>query len=835
MLGKKIITGSLRNKLLLAFFLAALVPALGATYYDYLSTSTVLHSQLERRLSGYSKRTSFSLEMEMNDRVTSVFLWTNLKEFKTAIETGNGAQSANASLTALAKVYHFDLITITNASGQCVASNMPGVIGRQFADEPWFKAAVKGQKYVGSFGAYPLLKELLPKTDGFSLPIAAPVLKDGQVIGVISGYVNWDLVNSVNESIGKVGEAGYTYVVDLDTGAIIIYPFRTLLGEKIQGPRINVPRVLEVFRNNARGMTVYEYSNPQTKTTSTRMVGYFHMSGYDNLPKLNWAVCTGANYDEEMAPLVRQRVASGIFLGVLVVFIIGMVVFVSGSISKPLVETAKEMGEIAGDLDFTRSLKVRGKDEISVMQRSFNDLLAKLQATFGTIIKSNREVSESVSKVRDISAKIANNATEQSNRAGDVLARVVTMGQTAEEVQTNALETRSSFSEASTLIEQFAAGSQKIARAAQSQSEMVGKAEEIIALMGETAQQVAARAARQSEAAEITASSASQMSTAIGSVVEKTSEADRESELSHKAAVDGRLAVEKVAASMRNIAESSEQITEIIEVISDIADQTNLLALNAAIEAARAGEHGRGFAVVAEEVRKLAERTAESTKEISVLIKGSADRVKEGSQLVSSSREAIGAIVDAVARTNSLIHDISRTTTEQRAQTESVARAMDSLRMLSGEILEMTSEQRKRREHAGSVINEVSQLSRVVSGSTMEQAKGSEKVIGEIQKINTHAENITMMTTRQRERAQELLRIIQEMEKVATANASGAQNSHQFSVKLLGTMEHFTSLIEQFKVGENGASNGNAMGKASGAKSGELPSAPKDNRPATRG
>lgn len=215
----------------------------------------------------------------------------------------------------------------------------------------------------------------------------------------------------------------------------------------------------------------------------------------------------------------------------------------------------------------------------------------------------------------------------------------------------------------------------------------------------------------QSQAASSMAATVEELTVSINHVADNANEAHGLSSDSGRQSAEGGSVIQETLASMQRIADTvqgaaaqiaelgqhSDQISSIVNVIKEIADQTNLLALNAAIEAARAGEQGRGFAVVADEVRLLAQRTANSTQEITEMIKKiqlgtrnavsnmevGVQQVSGGVEQASQAGDAIVAIRQASGRVVDVVDQISLALREQTVASQDVARNVERIAQMS--------------------------------------------------------------------------------------------------------------------------------------------------------
>ena len=186
-------------------------------------------------------------------------------------------------------------------------------------------------------------------------------------------------------------------------------------------------------------------------------------------------------------------------------------------------------------------------------------------------------------------------------------------------------------------------------------------------------------AARQAASLEETSSSLEEMSSMIRQSTENTGSVDRLMKESTLIVQKSNESMLELATSMSEISASSRETQKIIKTIDEIAFQTNLLALNAAVEAARAGETGAGFAVVADEVRNLAGRAAEAARNTALLIENTLKKVRDGSELVTKTKDEFAGMVGSVSRVGELIGEIAAASLEQSQGINQISKAVNDI------------------------------------------------------------------------------------------------------------------------------------------------------------
>ncbi|NOR51493.1 MAG: HAMP domain-containing protein, partial [Gammaproteobacteria bacterium] len=385
-------------------------------------------------------------------------------------------------------------------------------------------------------------------------------------------------------------------------------------------------------------------------------------------------------------------------------------------IAGPIVHMANTVREIADTHDLTIQVEESGRDEIGRMSTSFNEMMQIIRESFGV-------VSEAAVEVAGSSKEVSTRATANRERALGQLERAQTsekviseMGTTAGLVSQAAGQQQQAARESEEAVSDLLQKMDSVASAAIAQDREVNATMDRVSEMGETGGKVVQTAQQQGEMVEQVSGAINTMVTAVDDMQSAVTQAQQQGESSLAAAQEGQESVTSTVKGMQAISESSEQIAEIIGVITEIAEQTNLLALNAAVEAARAGAHGKGFAVVADEVGKLAQRSSEAAKEITQLIKDSTANVAEGVKLTDQSQQALAKITEGGQINLEAIVAISKTADVLTDNTTEVKSQTEVLNTLAKDIGVMAGEQGVRRKEAETALNSLMDYSKSITG-----------------------------------------------------------------------------------------------------------------------
>ena len=191
---------------------------------------------------------------------------------------------------------------------------------------------------------------------------------------------------------------------------------------------------------------------------------------------------------------------------------------------------------------------------------------------------------------------------------------------------------------------------------------------------------------------------------------------------------DTRDRLGKMIETMNVISEGGRSITAFIAVINDITDRINLLSLNAAIEAARAGDHGKGFAVVADEIGKLAQATADNSKEISSQLERITGDIGNGVSMVSSTKDAVDSITAVIENINSTVDSVRQALVEQERILGQVEKQAATMEELSRSIASATSEQRHSMEESSNSVQRLTEMAQTINHNNLEIIRYSETI-----------------------------------------------------------------------------------------------------------
>jgi len=514
-----------------------------------------------------------------------------------------------------------------------------------------------------------------------------------------------------------------------------------------------------------------------------------------------WSVMVSYPKARILAKANAMMYTTGV-IGLISLLVLATVVFfIARGISGPIVKIADTIRKIAADRDLTLQVPVESGDEVGAMAGELNGLIHQLQGSLQIVSTAAGDVESRAGNVDQRASSNRERAQISLKTTEDVYRTINEMGATAGEVAGHASAQKAQATASAEKLRNLVRSMASVAKAAHTQTEDANLVTDRVEAMGETGAKVANTAARQGQSVDKATRAIDSMQTAMTSLTSAAESSRKQGQDVLTAAREGHDTVNATVEGMQAIAESSEQISEIISVITEITEQTNLLALNAAIEAARAGEHGKGFAVVADEVGKLAQRSSDAANEITKLIKDSTKRVTEGTKLSGQSQLALEKIAQDGQSNLQAIDEIARVAKILAASAAEVQQIMTEVNAHSLEISEMAGQQGARRQAAQEALSRLVEESRAIDTLVAASHRLANEAEVEMQAVVDRTEEIDRLTASQAERSKRLVAVTQDTAKKAEETVQGAGEVMTITEELQILSNTLAEEVKRFKIG----------------------------------
>ncbi|MBV8722591.1 MAG: hypothetical protein JO277_10595 [Candidatus Eremiobacteraeota bacterium] len=471
----------------------------------------------------------------------------------------------------------------------------------------------------------------------------------------------------------------------------------------------------------------------------------------------------------------RSQASTEIVVGILIV--IAAIIGAMGWFRKTTfasIGRAVEVFEAMGNGDLSQRMLWRGRDLMGRLGTAIDELgdrlavmIAQIQSASVTVQGASEQsnhialevdgrvkeelsaLGEALNYSGDLGAaagSVADNAEAVARRVSDISSAVAEMTASIQEMDQNLLNL-------ATVVEQAVANTQEMSA---SIVQVAGNAERVRSESNVTDQQV--REGRNEVLA---------LSKGMGSISDT---------------------VKDVVTEMQSLDHASRQIGEILGLIEEIADQTNLLALNAAIEAARAGEHGRGFAVVADEVRKLAENSASSTKQIG--------------SLVADIQRRTSAVLERTARANNLVQNNAESARNVTQMIETISTRVTEVAQLVSEISIATTEQARASEELAKASEQMGAMTHEAAATMREQAITSNQILQNVSEIEARTAQVARASTEQQAAIEALGSRVQRSSDLGVKNSEAIGGMAEAADQVYSQATDLRQMVGQFRTGQ---------------------------------